>query len=239
MLSEKVKKHLMTRVSGKRGLKMESKILAWLDDIQKCGAVWRANDVRAAIPMGSGTLYSAIYRLAAQGKIGFASTKYHVFKHSEHETIKATSTKRAGVLLWHKDYEASAPLREEWIDEPSEQLPLFDGGLESMSSEDLKELIQRAERIQIQRGIDRRYACLSGGVREQLADVFASIKITDPVYYAHSDKSLSFLTYTAVPSMPIDVVIDSGDGPKRLNCKHLTIFGKAIVNATDSMFGGE
>jgi len=70
-------------------------------------------------------------------------------------------------------------------------------------------------------------------------DVFGAIGITDPVYYAHSDESISLLTYTAVPSMPIDIVVDVGDGPKRMNCKSLTIFGKAIVKATDSMFGAD
>lgn len=240
MLSDKAKKSLKARTSGRRGDSVMTKILDWLSSDDRRDTVWRINDLRRDVTTGSGTLYAAVYRLAIQDKIGFASSRYHVFKHSYDPSIRSMSAKRAGVLLWHRDLNVSAPLREEWIDQAvTGQLPLFDGGLESMSTDDLDKIIERAEYIKIKRGIDRRYACLSGGVREQLADVFKKIKITDPVYFAHSDESLSFLTYTAVPAMPIDIVVDVGDGAQRLNCHHLTIFGKAIVTATDNIFGKE
>ena len=60
--------------------------------------------------------------------------------------------------------------------------------------------------------------------------------ISDPVYLAHSDDEISFLTYTAVKDMPIDVVIDTGDGPRRVSAKHITLFGPKLLAYTDSMF---
>ena len=196
---------------------------------QNNNEVFKVSDVRAKCSISGGSLYSAIYRLAAENKIGFASAKYHLFKLSSNEKIKHTKSGSTKLLVWHKDYRVSVPLRDDWIVEElsqEEQIPLFTSELSTMSNDELSELIEKAKRIQIKRGVAKRYSCLSDGVQDQLVDVFGAIGITDPVYYAHSDESISLLTYTAVPSMPIDVVIDVGDGPKRMNCKSLTIFGK-------------
>ena len=241
MLSDKIRAHLKAKTSQRRRRKdIEDRILSWLDQDQNCHAVWKVSDLIAAGMLPGTSVYNAVYELAAAGRIGFAGRTYHIFHLSDHETIKRTRPSRVGTLIWNKDYAAAAPIREDWLDDPiTGQLPLFGGSLEELTNEDLAELIAKAERLQIKRGVDKRYACLSDGIREQLIDVFAKIKITDPVYFAHSDETISLLTYTAVPSMPIDVVIDVGDGPKRMSCKHLTIFGKEIINATDSIFGGE
>ena len=240
MLSDKARKHLKLKLNKNRRVDIEEKILEWLSDDNCRDSVFKISDLMMALMIGKSTIYSSIYQLAIDNKIGFASRNYHIFYLSQNETIKKTKPSRVGTLLWHKDHLVSVPLREEWLDVPiSTQLTLFDDGLDKMTNEQLTDLIEKAERLQIKRGIDKRYECLYAGIREQLVDIFAKIKITDPVYFAHSDESISLLTYTAVPSMPIDIVLDTGDGPKRMNCKHLTIFGKSIVNATDSMFGGE
>lgn len=242
MISDKIRADLKKKIkTSKRIEEAKEKILTWLDDDKCCHAVWRVSDIRAALLLTSNsTLYPALYSLAADGRIGFASRAYHIFHLSKHETIQRTRPSKVGTLVWNKNYYASAPIREEWLDDTGadQQLPLFSStDLESMSNEALKELVDRAQRLQIKRGIDKRYACLADGVRETLTEVFRSISITDPVYFAHSDESISFITYTSVPSMPIDVVLDVGDGPQRMNCKSLTLFGKALVAATDSMFG--
>ncbi len=110
--------------------------------------------------------------------------------------------------------------------------------INAASAEDLQTLIDLAKKRQIQIGIDRRYACLSKAHRDLLVGVFSGIGITDPVYFAHSDDDISFLTYTAVPDMPIDVVIDEGNGPRHISAKHLTLFGERLITYTDSMFSG-
>lgn len=243
-MNDKIKKDLKTKFGAKETKKSkinDKKVLDYLDANQT--DIFRLSDIRAQCGVSGGSLYSTVYRLASQEKIGFAAAKYHIFMHSSNEKIRSfTGQNVTKILIWHKNYKACAPLRDEWIDEePSQrgQIPLFTTELESMSNDELVDLIDKAKKIQIQRGIAKRYSCLVDGIQEQLVDVFESIGITDPVYYAHSDDTISLLTYTAVPNMPIDIVVDAGDGPKRLNCKHLTIFGKKIVQVTDSMFGSE
>ena len=172
---------------------------------------------------------SALYELCADNKISFMSKHFHFWDQS---VARKKGTRQ---VFFSKNLTYRPRVLPDWLCDEDEDI----GDLASLSSERLQDLIDEARDIQIKRGIDRRYACLSGGVREQLADVFKKIKITDPVYFAHSDESLSFLTYTAVPAMPIDIVVDVGDGAQRLNCHHLTIFGKAIVTATDNIFGKE
>lgn len=241
-MNEKIKEDLKKKYPTKQTKASRSAAKKVLDCLElNNNDVYKMSDIRVKCGLSGGSLYSVIYRLVAEDKIGFASAKYHVFKLSSNEKIRSfTGQNVTKILVWHKNYKASAPLRDEWIeDEPSqdEQIPLFRSDLNAMTNEELADLIDEAKRLQIKRGIARRYSCLTDDVQEQLAGVFETIGITDPVYYAHSDNVISLLTYTAVPSMPIDIVVDIGDGPKRLNCKHLTIFGKEIVKATDSMFG--
>ena len=242
-MNDKIRQDLKAKYPTKQTKASKSAAKKVLDCLeQNNNDVFKVSDIRAKCSLSGGSLYSAIYRLAAEDKIGFASAKYHLFKLSSNEKVKSTKSGSTKLLIWHKDYRVSVPLRDDWIaEEPSqeEQIPLFTNELDSMSNDELSDLIEKAKRIQIKRGIAKRYGCLSDGVQDQLVGVFGAIGITDPVYYAHSDESISLLTYTAVPNMPIDIVIDTGFGPERLNCRHLTIFGKAIVKATDSMFGAD
>ena len=242
-MNDKIKQDLKAKYPTKQTKQSKNAAKKVLDCLeQNNNDVFKVSDIRAKCSLSGGALYSAIYRLAAEDKIGFASAKYHLFKLSSNEKVKSTKSGSTKLLVWHRDYRVSVPLRDDWIvEEPSqeEQIPLFTNELDSMSNDELSELIEKAKRIQIKRGVTKRYSCLSDGVQDQLVDVFGAIGITDPVYYAHSDESISLLTYTAVPNMPIDIVVDVGDGPKRMNCKSLTIFGKAIVKATDSMFGAD
>ena len=185
----------------------------------------------AASEVKNTKIRAALYELCAEDEIAFMSKHFHVWDRS---VVKERGAKQ---VFYSKENPYRAEILEDWqCDEEPE--PQSDS-IESMSDDELSELIDKAKRMQIKRGVAKRYSCLSGGVQDQLVDVFGSIGITDPVYYAHSDDSISLLTYTAVQNMPIDIVVDVGDGPKRMNCKALTIFGKAILKATDSMFGAE
>jgi hypothetical protein len=244
MLSNKIKEHLYQKSRTRQNPGIDQKILDWLAHDNCCHGVWKVSDIMSALMLSVGSTYAAIYRLAAAGKIGYANKTYHIFHRSSHETIRKTKASRFGTLVWDKDYYATVPIRDEWLDpvedsesEEAEQLPLFGDDLEEMNNEELEDLIKRARHLQIQRGIKQRYSCLDDHIQEKLVHIFEKIKITDPVYFAHSDDDISLLTYTAVPNMPIDIVYDNGSGAKRLNCKHLTIFGKEIIAATDSMFG--
>ena len=174
---------------------------------------------------------AALYELCAEDEIAFVSKYFHVWDRS------AIGVRGVRQVFYSKENPYRAEILEDWqCDDETGPQP---NGLDSMDNDELSELIKKAKRIQIKRGIAKRYSCLSDGVQDQLVDIFGGIGITDPVYYAHSDDTVSFLTYTAVPNMPIDIVVDIGDGPKRMNCKSLTIFGRAILKATDSMFGVE
>ncbi|QDP45811.1 MAG: hypothetical protein Unbinned5179contig1004_3 [Prokaryotic dsDNA virus sp.] len=233
-MNNKIIKHLLTRTNQNPRGDLDARLLAWLEQ-NKDGACC-VEDLSEEIETSSASAYRSIYRLAAQRKIGFAASTYH-----DMSDMLRSFSGRTRVLFWHLDNDISAPVLEEWIDEdaPLEQGRLFGEDLASLSSEQLQGLIDEAKKLQIKRGIDRRYACISQAHRDKLTEVFGRIGITDPVYYAHSDDDISFLTYTAVASMPIDIVVDSGHGPTRLNCKALTIFGRGIVAATDSMFAAE
>ena len=185
----------------------------------------------AASDVKTEKIRAALYELCAENEIAFVSKHFHVW---DQRVIKQRGARQ---VFYSKENPYRAEILEDWqCDEEPEPQP---GELDAMTNDELSELIDKAKRIQIQRGIAKRYACLSDDVQDQLVEVFGGIGITDPVYYAHSDDSVSLLTYTAVPNMPIDIVVDVGDGPKRMNCKNLTIFGKAILKATDSMFGAE
>lgn len=236
-MNNKIKGDLATKYNARPNNGLLKKILDFLNVDAHKNIPWTVQEIKDDLSMGNG-IYQSAYQLAAEEKIGFASRTYHDFSASEDTKIRSLS-KRIQMIVWNKGSNISVPLLDDWIDEDSmEQGRLFGADLESMDSEELAELIERARRLQIARGVDRRYAILPKEHRKKLTDVFAGIGITDPVYYAYSDEDISFLTYTAVPDMPIDIVMDNGHGPVRFNCRSLTIFGKAIVNATDSMFGG-
>lgn len=233
-MNNKIIQDLLKRTNTNPRDGVDQQVLSWLDR-NKEGACC-IEDLKEEISASGSALYRSIYRLSAQRKIGFASSRYHDIKE-----MRRPFSQRTRILFWHIDNDISADVLEAWIDEsaPLEQGRLFGKDLTSLSSEQLQDLIDEAKRLQIKRGTDRRYACLPPEHRQRLSEIFGRIGITDPVYYAHSDDDISFLTYTAVSSMPIDIVIDSGHGPVRLNCKNLTIFGRAIVAATDSMFGSD
>ena len=236
-MNNKIKDDLAAKYTARPNNGLLKKILDFLDVDAHKNIPWTVQEIKDDLSMGNG-VYEAIYQLAAEEKIGFASRVYHDFAASESVKVRNLS-KRIRMIVWSKGSCSSVPLLDDWIDEDSmEQGRLFGADLESMDSEELAELIERAKRLQIARGVDRRYAILPKEHRDKLTDVFAGIGITDPVYYAYSDEDMSFLTYTAVPDMPIDIVMDNGHGSVRFNCRSLTIFGKGIVNATDSMFGG-
>ena len=236
-MNDKIKDDLATKYKARTNNGLLKKILDFLDVDAHKNIPWTVQEIKDDLVMGNG-IYEAIYQLAAEKKIGFASRVYHDFAASQDAKIRSIS-KRIRMIVWSKGTCSSVPVLDDWIDEDSmEQGRLFGADLESLNSEELAELIERAKRLQIARGVDRRYAILPKEHREKLTDVFAGIGITDPVYYAYSDEDISFLTYTAVPDMPIDIVMDNGHGPVRFNCRSLTIFGKGVVNATDSMFGG-
>lgn len=235
-MNNKIKGDLATKYNARPNNGLLKKILDFLDVEAHKNIPWTVQEIKDDLAIGNG-IYQSVYQLAAEEKIGFASRVYHDFAASEDAKIRSIS-KRIRMIVWSKGSNISVPPLEDWIDEDSmEQGRLFGADLESMDSEALAQLIERAKRLQIARGVDRRYAILPKEHREKLTDVFEAIGITDPVYYAYSDNDMSFLTYTAVPDMPIDIVMDNGHGPVRFNCRSLTIFGKGIVNATDSMFG--
>ena len=209
---------------AKQAIRMRPKKMQTVSSIAKwvSGA---ASDVKTI------KIRAALYELCAQDEIAFMSKHFHVWDRS---VVKERGAKQ---VFYSKENPYRAEILEDWqCDEEPE--PQSDD-IESMSDDELSELIDKAKKIQIKRGVAKRYACLSDDVQDRLVEVFGGIGITDPVYYAHSDDTISLLTYTAVQSMPIDVVIDTGYGPERLSCRHLTIFGKAILKATDSMFGAE
>ena len=238
-MNSKIKGDLANKYREKSANQSPQAILDWLEMDHHKDLVWTTSYIKDDLGMGNGSFYDSIYRLAAEEKIGFASRTYHDFSASDNDYVRGVRL-RVRVLIWNKKNAIHVPPLEDWIDEDSlEQGRLFGADLESMSNEELDELISKAKRLQVARGVDRRYAVLSKEHREKLTSVFARIGITDPVYYAYSDKDISFLTYTAVPDMPIDIVMDNGHGPVRFNCRNLTIFGKALVNATDSMFGSD
>ena len=234
-MNNKIIEHLKTRTNQNPRGDLDSRILSWLDK-NKDGPR-SMEDLRESVSGSSAGLYRAVYRLASQQKIGFACSTYH--------DVSAVSGglfhRGTRVLFWHPENKLSAPVKERWIDEsaPLEQGRLFGADLANLTIEQLDDLAVKIKRIQIDRGVASRYPCIPKEHRDKLGDVFAGIGITDPVYFAHSDDDISFITYTAVQAMPIDIVLDAGHGPVRFNCRNLTIFGKAIVAATDSMFGGE
>ena len=233
-MNNKITEHLLTRTNQNPRGDLDARFLDWLE--QNKDDVCCIEDVQEDLEASSASMYRSIYRLAAQKKIGFAADTYH-----DISPFLRRFGRRTKVFFWHTDNAVDVTVLEEWIDEdaPLEQGRLFGADLESLTGEQLQGLIDEAKKLQIKRGIDQRYACISQAHRDKLTEVFGRIGITDPVYYAHSDDDISFLTYTAVASMPIDIGVDSGHGPVRLNCKALTIFGRAIVNATDSMFVAE
>ena len=233
-MNNKIIQDLLKRTNTNPRDGVDRQVLSWLDK-NKDGQCFHAEH-KEVIAASQSALYRSVYRLAAQQRIGFASSRYHNIKKLVRSFNPGTK-----VLFWHIAADISADALPEWIGEsaPLEQGRLFGKDLASLSSEQLQNLIDEAKKIQIKRGTDRRYACLSPEYRQKLSEIFGRIGITDPVYYAHSDDDISFLTYTAVPSMPIDIVIDIGHGPVRHQCKNLTIFGRAIVAATDSMFGSD
>ena len=276
MLNNKITKHLAGRASKKNN-KNDEKILDWLANEDHKDLIWEPAYIAHDLPsIRGGSLYGSIYRLASQGKIGFASRDYHDFGKTEEIAGKGA---RIRTLIWCKDHQVDLSVRDEWtIPLASSQIKIsrplphetssgtlsvsdssvsingsdlsVSGGslfpitktpqeiVDAASVDDLQALIELAKKRQIQIGIDRRYACLTKKHRAMLADIFVGIGITDPVYFAHSDDDISFLTYTAVQAMPIDVVIDEGDGPRRVSAKHITLFGKTLLNYTDSMFSG-
>lgn len=250
MLNNKIKNHLAGK-TGKKNNKNDEKILDWLANEDHKELVWEPTYISQDLSIKGGSLYNSIYRLASQDKIGFASRDYHIFRGSSLGCISP----RVKVAVWYKDYKIDKPAtKENWkVPISSDQTrgigPVSRGSLfpvvktpqeiiDAVSAEDLQTLIDLAKKRQVQIGIDRRYACLTKAHRDLLVGVFSGIGITDPVYFAHSDDDVSFLTYTAVPNMPIDVVIDEGEGPRRISAKHITLFGRALVAYTDSMFSG-
>lgn len=241
MLNSKIIEHLAGK-AGKKSNKNDEKILAWLGMEDHKTILWEPTYISQDLNIKGGSLYSSIYRLASQEKIGFASRDYHTFRDSSLARIAP----RVKIVVWHKDYSIEEPaIRDNWtVPISSDQMrgSLFPVAktpeqiIESADVDDLQKLIELAKKRQVQIGIDRRYACLSKAHRDILTGVFSAIGITDPVYFAHDDDDISLLTYTAVPDMPIDVVIDEGDGPRHISAKHLTLFGKRLIAYTDSMF---
>jgi hypothetical protein len=273
MLNNKIINHIAKKAS-RRNNKNDEKILKWLSLDGHKDLVWEPSYIKHDMPsINGGSLYSSIYRLASQSKIGFASRTYHDFSKTEEIAGKPPRTR---TLIWDIDHHVDLSVRSEWqVPISSKQVNVsgpishesasgtlsvsgstvsVDGSVlsrasslfsaaktpqeivEAASVDDLQSLIDLAKKRQIQIGIDRRYACLNKAHRDTITDIFVGIGITDPVYFAHSDDNISLLTYTAVKDMPIDIVIDEGNGPRRVSAKHITLFGKALLAYTDSMF---
>ena len=236
-MNNKIKSYLKAKYNQQPRTDADQKIVAWLDSFANNKSVWEVSYLKNELAIRESSLYRCIYRLAWQGKIGLASRKFHDLKASP--DIGALSS-GVSIVVWSTKHHVNVPVLPEWIDTdaPIQQAPLFGYDFSALSSEELDEVIKRAQWQQIARGVTERYAVMPKEMRNKLTDIFCKINITDPVYYAHSDEDVSFMTYTAIKNMPIDIVIDTGFGPTRFNCKALTIFGEEILKATGSMFSG-
>ena len=232
-MNDKIREALKDRTTMNPRGDLDSRILNWLEICSESPRT--VMNLMEDFSDSNPNLYRSIFRLAINDKIGFAARPYHQI-----QSIARGFDKRTSILFWNKDLNLYAPISEDWIVESSAPGTVNSKEyLKGLSPEELDILIKDAQETKFQRSMNNRYSCLSKEHRENLIEVFEKINIADPVYFAHSDDKVSFMTFTAIPNMPIDIVIDSGSGPKRHNCKHLTIFGKTIVAATDSMFGSD
>ena len=231
-----LKSYLWNKTSEISKTSIDTEIVDWLNSSANNKSIWEVSCLKEDLPYKRSTIYRAIYRLAALEKIGFASRFTHNFSHCN-ETKKLPYSIK--IVVWSINHKLYVPLKEDYIDpDMPEQVPLFGYDFTALSNEQLAEVIERAQWQQIHRGVRERYAILPKEAINKLTDIFCKINISDPVHYAYSDNEISFMTFTAIKTMPIDIVIDTGFGPNRYNCRSLTIFGEEILRATNSMLGG-
>ena len=104
----------------------------------------------------SGSFWASAYHMAAQGLIGFADRKYHVWGAS----ILAKYNMRVRTVVWHKSLVIEdLVVREQWVDlEPRQvQAPLFAGDVATLSNADLDKLIKRVQEERFERLLKARY----------------------------------------------------------------------------------
>ena len=235
MINTKIKADLISR--GRSLPEAEKKILDILESAQD--QIFTLRDICSKNGRHNGSFWASAYHMAAQGLIGFADRKYHVWGAS----ILAKYNMRVRTVVWHKSLAIEdVVIREQWADlEPRQvQAPLFAGDVATLSNADLDKLIKRVQEERFERLLKARYDGGDVNTCKPVMEALRGVGVADPVAYMHSDQTCTFATMTATKEMPIKITIKSKGKEARTidDIEHITLHGLPVVATLKSAFEG-
>ena len=234
MINNKIKADLVAR--GKSREDAEKKIFKVLNEAPD--QIFTLRDICNKNGRHNGSFWGAAYHLAAQGKIGLADRKYHVWSAS----VLATYPTRIRTVIWNKDLDIeNVIIREQWIDlvPNPKQAPLFKKeDVSTLSDSDLDDLMRRVSKERFERMLISRFKGSDQGTCDPVIDALRSIGIADPVAYVHSDAKCTFVTMTSTKEMPIKITLKSEGREARTihDIEHITLHGLPVVATLKSAF---
>ncbi len=243
-INHKIRKDLIER--SYPSPKHAAQILAYLHHNKKqvCSLSVISEQMRKSSPM----TWPAAYDLAAMGKIGFADRRYHVF--ASHPDLKKLPL-RQRIAVWHKDQNINVQIREKWasitnagpqisrdqIRTESIQPTLFDIQPESMTNDELDEMIQRLKAYKITRDIEKRYDGAPTKHKAAITSVLTAYGVADPVALVHADEQITFLTLTNTKAMPLQVTIKQAGKPcETVYLEHITLYRAPVISAIQEAY---
>lgn len=228
MLTKKIKEHLALRANPSPA--KEAKILAYLTDVGHRNRIVTITEILEHYNATSGQFYSAAYSLAERGLIGFADRQYHIF--AQHKETKKIH-KRNRFVIWHKDYEIQIPIRPQFASYQSknDQPSLFGDNINELSNDELSKLIERAQKLKLDRELDNRYAGGMAHVVDPIKEALSGYGVSDPVALVHAGDDATFITMSATKAMPIKITIKQKGMPvvQTIECDHITVHGVPVV----------
>tara|TARA_R100000773_G_scaffold6290_1_gene6549 strand:+ start:361 stop:1077 length:717 start_codon:yes stop_codon:yes gene_type:complete len=226
MLTKKIRQHLALRANPSPA--KEAKILAYLNSNRN--KIVTMIDILEHYNNRSGHFYSAAYSLAERGAIGFADRQYHIF--SQNSATKKLH-KRNRFVVWHKDFDVKIPIRPQFASYQSknDQPSLFGDNINELSNDELSKLIERAQKLKLDRELDNRYAGGMAHVVDPIKEALSGYGVSDPVALVHAGDDATFITMSATKAMPIKITIKQKGMPvvQTIECDHITVHGVPVV----------
>ena len=249
-INHKIRKDLIER--AKPSPSHAAQILAYL--IANHDRPVSLSVIAEQMPKKSGSIWGAAYDLAANGRIGIADRKYHLF---ESNRLLAKLSKKQRIVVWHQTKKLNVAIRPRWatlttnqvqeqtidrqqiesLESQPVQPSLFDVDPESMSNSDLDAMIQRLQALKITREIEKRYEGAPSKHKDALLKVLTAYGVADPVALVHADEKITFLTLTNTKAMPLQVTIKQAGKPcETVYLEHITLYRAPVISAIQEAY---
>ena len=236
MLNDKIKQHLQNRVGSNPSPELVANIKQFLRDNHD--RFVSIVEIRDHYKKKSHSYYNAVYYLAIQGEIGFVDREYHLF--SQHNVLKEVA-KRHRTICWDKSFDRqvqSVPIRPKYRTNEDMVKILTGYSIKKITDKDLSELIKKAQKEQMERRLELRYAGSLAHITDPIKEVLEKYNVADPVALVHASDATTFLTMTETPAMPIKITIKDKSLPvtQTIECEHITIHSPPVISTIKEAF---